>query len=360
MVFDYLEGGAEDETGLAHNRAAIDRIRLAPHRLLDTSKRDLTTRLFGRVLGMPVAIAPTGLNGIFWPQGDILLAQAAAKAEIPFVLSTASNASIEEVARRAQGDLWFQLYVVERGLARHLVQRASSNGYSTLVLTTDVAVNGNRKRDLRNSFGVPIRYTARNLIDAALHPRWSMRLLRQGAPQLANFLTPAARDVEAQAALMRRQMDASFDWDALSELRDLWSGKLIVKGLLRADDAKRCEALGVDAVILSNHGGRQLDGAIAPIEVLEATRGTSSLPILIDSGFRRGEQVVKALCLGANAVLLGRAPLYGLAARGRLGVDDVLAIIRAEIDRTMALIGRPSVQALTRDLLVRSPTVQEM
>lgn len=351
MVFDYLEGGAEDERGLAHNGRAIDRLRLAPHRLVDVSKRSLATTLFGRPSAMPLAIAPTGLNGIFWPKGDIVLAQAAARAGIPFILSTASNSSIEEVAAHSDGDRWFQLYVVQRELAADLTRRARDSGYSTLVLTTDVAVNGNRERDLRNGFGVPARYTPRTVLDGLTHPRWSIDFLRHGVPELANFVTASATSVEAQAALMSRQMDASFDWEALAQLRDAWPGTLIVKGLLRAQDAERCEALGVDGVVLSNHGGRQLDGAIAPIEALPATRAATGLPILIDSGFRRGEQIAKALCLGASAVFLGRATLYGLAAKGATGVDEVIAIIRAELDRTLALIGCPSVDALSPDLL---------
>ncbi|MGC5799644.1 alpha-hydroxy-acid oxidizing protein [Sphingomonas sp. NFX23] len=351
MVFDYLEGGADDETGLVHNRAAIDRIRMAPRRLVDVGQRDLTTTLFGRTSSMPVAIAPTGLNGIIWPGGDIVLAQAAAKAGIPFLLSTASNCSIEEVARKSDGDRWFQLYVVQRDLARDLTERAKHNGYSTLVLTTDVVVNGNRKRDLRNTFGVPVRYTPRTLLDGILHPRWSLQLVRNGVPELANFVSAKATSVDAQAALLSRKMDATFDWDALAELRDLWPGTLVVKGLARPDDVQRCAALGVDGVVLSNHGGRQLDGAAAPIETLAQTRATTSLPLLIDSGYRSGEHVVKALCSGANMVLLGRATLYGLAARGPAGVDEVLAIIRAEIDRTLALIGCPSVNQLSSDFL---------
>lgn len=349
MVFDYLEGGADDETGLGHNHAAIQGSRLAPHRLVDVSKRDLSTTLFGRQVSMPLVIAPTGLNGIFRHEGDLKLARAAEQAGIPFALSTASNMSIEEIARRSGGEHWFQLYVMQRDLADAFTRRAWDCGYRTLVLTTDVAVNGNRERDLRNHFGVPARYTPRTLLDGATHPFWSIDFLLHGVPQLANFVSAQANDVNAQAALMSRQMDGSFDWDALAQLREGWRGNLIVKGILRPEDAQKCATLGADGIILSNHGGRQLDGAIAPIECLPAVRAATNLPVLVDSGFRRGEDIVKALCLGASAILIGRATLYGLAARDERGVTAVLDLLRAEMDRTLALIGRASIADLKPD-----------
>jgi len=351
MVFDYLEGGAEDEKGLAHNRTVFDSVRFKPKRLVDVSQRSLTTSLFGVQYAMPLLIGPTGLNGSLWPNGDLALARAAARAGIPFVLSTASNLSIEEVASHCDGELWFQLYVVHRTLAEQMVERALAAGYTTLVLTTDVGVNGYRERDLRNAFKMPMSYTPKVMLDGCLHPRWSLDLVRHGMPQLANFVSSEASSLEVQAALMSRQMDASFDWQALRWLRDKWPHTLLVKGLLDAGDAERCIAEGVDGVILSNHGGRQLDGAIAPLEVLADTAQAVQAPILVDSGFRRGADVVKALCLGADAVLLGRATLYGLAARGQAGADDVLRLLKEDIDRTLAQIGCPSVRDLSPDYL---------
>jgi (S)-mandelate dehydrogenase len=240
MVFDYLEGGAEDETGLAHNREAFQRVRLRSRRLVDVSRRDSSITLFDKRISAPLLIAPTGLNGSFWPKGDIALARSAARFGIPFLLSTASNSSIEEVAEHADGDLWFQLYVVHRKLAEQLVRRAMEAGYSTLVLTVDVAVNGKRERDLRNGFAMPMHYSLRTLLDGVTHPRWSMSYLRHGMPQLANFVSADASDTELQAALMSRQMDATFSWDDLKWLRQLWPRKLLVKGLSRWDDAHRC------------------------------------------------------------------------------------------------------------------------
>lgn len=351
MVFDYLDGGAEDEKGLRHNRTVFDGIRFRPLRLVDVSHRELSTDLFGRKISMPLLIAPTGLNGVLWPKGDIALARSAARAGIPFVLSTASNSSIEEVASQCDGELWFQLYVVHRSLAESMVSRALRAGYTTLVLTTDVSINGYRERDIRNGFKVPIDYTLRTLFDGVMHPKWSIDLLRNGMPRLKNFDTSDVNDIAIQAALMSRQMDASFDWEALKRLRDLWPHRLVVKGLADPRDARRCYELGVDGVILSNHGGRQLDACLSPLESLSETVDTCPFPVMIDSGFRRGADVVKALAMGAHAVLLGRATLYGLAAAGETGVDEVLRLIRDEIDRTMAHIGCASVDQVSKDFI---------
>jgi len=347
MVYDYLEGGAEDEYGVKHNRDVFQQWRFKPKRLVDVSQRNLQAQVLGKRQSMPLLIGPTGLNGALWPQGDLALARAATHAGIPFVLSTASNLSIEDLARHCDGELWFQLYVIHREIAQAMVLKALHAGYTTLVLTTDVAVNGYRERDLHNRFKMPMRYTPKVMLEGCLHPRWSFDLLRHGMPQLANFASTQASSLEMQAALMSRQMDASFDWRALKWLRDLWPHKLLVKGLLSAEDADRCIAHGADGVILSNHGGRQLDCAISPMEVLADSVAKIGKPVLIDSGFRRGSDIVKALALGAEAVLLGRATLYGLAARGETGVKEVLALIKTDIDRTLAQIGCPDVASLS-------------
>jgi (S)-mandelate dehydrogenase len=351
MVFDYLEGGAEDEIGLRHNRDAFKKIKFQPRRLVDVSSRNTKVNILEKTASAPLVIAPTGLNGILWPQGDLALARAAGKFGIPFALSTASTASIEDVAKAATGEIWFQLYVVHRKLAELLVKRALNAGYTTLILTTDVGVNGKRERDLRNGFGMPMRYSAKTILDGVLHPRWSFDLVTHGMPQLANFASQDVQDTELQAALMSRQMDASFAWNDLKWLRDLWPHKLLIKGISRVDDARRCIELGADGVILSNHGGRQLDSAIAPVEVLQETAKSISAPVFIDSGIRRGSDVVKAVALGATAVLLGRATLYGLASGGEAGVDAVLSLLKGEIDTTLAQIGCPSASQLDSDFL---------
>nr|2A7N_A Chain A, L(+)-mandelate dehydrogenase [synthetic construct]2A7P_A Chain A, (S)-Mandelate Dehydrogenase [synthetic construct]2A85_A Chain A, L(+)-mandelate dehydrogenase [synthetic construct]3GIY_A Chain A, (S)-mandelate dehydrogenase, Peroxisomal (S)-2-hydroxy-acid oxidase [synthetic construct] len=332
MVYDYLEGGAEDEYGVKHNRDVFQQWRFKPKRLVDVSRRSLQAEVLGKRQSMPLLIGPTALNGALWPKGDLALARAATKAGIPFVLSTASNMSIEDLARQCDGDLWFQLYVIHREIAQGMVLKALHTGYTTLVLTTDVAVNGYRERDLHNRFKIPPFLTLKNFEGIDL-----------GKMDKANL--------EMQAALMSRQMDASFNWEALRWLRDLWPHKLLVKGLLSAEDADRCIAEGADGVILSNHGGRQLDCAISPMEVLAQSVAKTGKPVLIDSGFRRGSDIVKALALGAEAVLLGRATLYGLAARGETGVDEVLTLLKADIDRTLAQIGCPDITSLSPDYL---------
>jgi (S)-mandelate dehydrogenase len=351
-VFDYLEGGSEDEVGLKFNRDTLRGVRFRPRRLRDVSRRDLTTTLWGKSLSAPLIIAPTGLNSLFWPKGDIALARAAAREGIPFVLSTASNISIEELARQCDGDLWFQLYVANWISAESMVKRALAAGYSTLVLTVDVLINGNRERDRRHDFSWPIRYSPAAILDALWHPRWSLDWVRHAGPQLANFMNVETDKDGARIALEKRQMDASFDWRDLARLRDLWPHRLLVKGITHPEDAERCAACGVDGIILSNHGGRQLDSCLSPIEILAATAAKVDRPILVDSGFRRGSEVVKAVALGASAVLLGRATLYGLAAAGDAGVVDVLRILRKEIDVTLAQIGCTSIPELSSEYLV--------
>ncbi|MDQ1199221.1 alpha-hydroxy-acid oxidizing protein [Agrobacterium sp. SORGH_AS 787] len=352
MVFDYLEGGAGDERALAHNRSIFDRVNFQPKRLTDVSKRDLSIELFGKTQAAPIMVAPTGLNGCFWPNGDIALARAAERAGIPFGLSSASTSTIEEVAEGAGGDKWFQLYVLNRAFSEELVQRAKDAGYTKLVLTTDVGVNGLRERDVRSGFKVPMKITPSVVLDGITHPRWSFDFMMNGMPQLANFVSKDASDVTKQAAIMSRAMDASFDWEGLKWLRTIWPHELLVKGILRADDAVRCIDAGADGVILSNHGGRQLNDALAPFQVIAETRSRITQPILVDSGYRRGSDIVKALALGANTVLLGKAVLYGLAARGEQGASEVIKLLMAEIDNTLAQIGCRNARDLTPEYIV--------
>ncbi|MFM0207567.1 alpha-hydroxy-acid oxidizing protein [Paraburkholderia sediminicola] len=354
IVFDYLEGGADDESGLRRNRDAFGAWELRPRRLIDVSRRDQSTTLFGSQLPAPLVIAPTGLNGAFWPRGDLALARAAHKAGIPFALSTASNMSIEEVAQGASGELWFQLYVVHRDLARSLVRRARAVGYSTLILTVDVAVNGFRARDLRNGFAMPFRPSMRVAVDGLSHPRWLWFYLTNGTLELKNFATDDASSTAAQAAVLRREMDASFGWDDLRRLRDEWPGTLLVKGIVTPEDAARCVEAGVDGVVVSNHGARQLADLPTPIDELPAIcDAVGATPVLCDSGIRCGADVIKAVALGARAVMLGRATLYGLAAAGEHGVSDVIELLKRDVDRTLALLGCPSTGLLDHSYVAR-------
>lgn len=349
IIYDYLDGGADSEYALKNNETVFDDIKFIPKRLTDISHRDIKCKLFNRVWSAPIAIAPTGLNSLFWPYADLVLAKSAKKNEIPFILSSASNTSIEEVAKSSDGEKWFQLYVVHNLHAEMLVKRALNSGYSALVVTLDVAINGNRVRDLKNGFGLPLKITPSLLLDGLLHPGWSLRFLKNGKPELANFVSNN-NNLEIQAALMSRQMDASFDYESLKKIRDIWPHKLIVKGILDPNDALQCVNLGVDAVIFSNHGGRQHGSHISPIEVLKEPFKLEK-PLLIDSGFRTGADIVKALCMGANMVCLGRSILYGLACAGEEGVDEVIRMTKIDIDRTMAQIGCSSLSQLNRDFI---------
>jgi (S)-mandelate dehydrogenase len=338
FVFDYLDGGSEDEVALKENRRAFEAIKMTPRLLNNVSVRDQSVEWFGQRLPMPIVIAPTGLNGLYRRDGDILLARAASRLGIPFTLSTASNNSIEDVAKASNGDLWFQLYVMNRDFADQLVDRALAADFSHLVLTVDVAMGGKRERDERNNFVMPFRFRPRTIADILCHPRWLWDVGRYGAPSMANLATDMVTDPNTQAALLSRKMDASFDWDDLKRLRDRWPRRLLVKGLLHPDDAKRAIALGVDAVVVSNHGGRQLDIAPAPIDALPRFSIVNA-PIIVDSGIRRGSDIVKAISLGASAVMIGRAALFGLAVGAEQGVVEVIELLRREIDRTQALLG---------------------
>lgn len=353
MVFDYLDGAAEDELSLHANRQAFDEWRFQPRLLRDVSRRVTETLWWDRAVAAPMAVAPVGLAGVFWPQADIAVARAAAQAGVPYILSTASNSSIEAVAEQAGGDLWFQLYVINRSIADGLVQRALAAGYRTLVLTIDVTVGGKRERDLANGFTQPFRLTPRVLADMARKPHWLWQNWR-GAPDLANLVTIEAPDPESQAALVQRRMDASYDWQALQRLRDMWPHRLVVKGILHVDDAHQAFAMGCDGVVLSNHGGRQLDGAVSPLALLPQVAALANRKlVLIDGGVRRGTDILKARALGADGVLLGRAVQYGVAAAGQAGAATALRILHDELDRAMALTGISHIQHLPADLLVR-------
>jgi len=350
MLFDYVEGGAEDERTISENVEAFSKIKLLPQRLRDVSKRTTGVDLLGTRIAAPLVVGPTGLNGAIWPNGDTALATAAKRAGVPFALSTASNERLETVAK-VGGELWFQLYVVHRQLAESLVDRAANAGYGALVLTVDVPVNGKRERDLRNGFQIPFRYSARTVFDALTHPRWTARLLMNGSPTLANLASDNANTLEAQNALLRREMDANFDWDDLARLRDRWPRRLLVKGVCNPEDIARCFAIGADAVVISNHGGRQLDDAAPPMEILSQVRHLG--PVLVDGGVRRGSDIVKGVALGAKAVLLGRSVLYGLAVGGEAGASKALSILFDEIDRTLALIGCAAASRLNDSFIHR-------
>jgi (S)-mandelate dehydrogenase len=352
FVFDYVEGAADSESGTRRNRDALERMTLLPRCLRDTHALDTTVQVFGRTWPWPVAVAPTGFNGLVRPGGDIAIARAAKAHGLTFVQSTASNARVEAVAEAAAPP-WLQLYVMsERSIAEQLVRRAREIGCEALVLTVDVPVSGNRERDVRNGFRLPFRPTPRTLADLMLHPAWLMRLAMAGMPQFVNLAesAEAGDTAQAQAALLSRAMDRTLVWDSLTWLRTLWDGPLLLKGVLHAEDAQQAVRSGVDGLIVSNHGGRQLEAAPSPMEVLPAIvqAVNERIPVFADSGFRSGTDIAKALALGARAVFVGRPVLYGLAASGEPGVRAVLQLLSEQLARTMALIGAARVEDIGR------------
>lgn len=362
-IFDFVDGGADGEVSLRRNRDQFDDIAFHPRVGVDVAERDQSVVLFGRRYAAPFGIAPTGLAGLVRPQAEKLLARAAAAAGVPMVLSTVASCSLEDVARAADSPKWFQLYILrDRGLTRGLMARAQAAGYAVLVVTLDCAVGGRRERDPRNDFTLPLRLTARNAIDVLRRPGWAWNMLRHGPPRPENMIEGAGgiSSAEGLTAFMTSQLDPAVTWADVAALRRDWPGPMVVKGIACVEDARCALDCGADGVILSNHGGRQLDTVVPPLAVLPGVADAlgDRLTILCDSGFRRGADVVKALALGARAVLFGRPTLYGLAARGEAGAARVLALFRDDVDRTLALLGCRSVAELGRRHVgraVRSP-----
>jgi len=360
-VFEFFDRGNGDEVAVSNNRAAFERIKLNPQMLVDTSKRSLATTLYGKSQTMPLVVGPTGSAGLAWYEGEIALGRAAKAAGIPYTLATGSMTSLERVAAEAGGNLWFQVYMwPDRAASHALIARAKSAGYQALVVTVDTPVTPGREYNLRNGMTVPFRFTRRNVTDVLLHPRWLTGvllkyLLTTGMPRYENY--PVQMKSRITALPMGRSMMVtdSLTWDDLSEIRKLWPHTLMVKGILRAEDAKLAADCGVDGVIVSNHGGRAVDSTRAPIEILPEVVAAigNRATVIVDSGFRRGADVVKALALGAKAVMIGRATLYGTAVAGEAGAARALEIYRDEIDRLLALIGCPDISVLDAGYLAR-------
>jgi L-lactate dehydrogenase (cytochrome)/(S)-mandelate dehydrogenase len=363
-VFDFADGGAEDEWTLRRNERAFGDIALAPRPLNGASTRDLAVDLFGRRLSMPVLIGPTGLSGLFWPGGEIAAARAAAAAGTAYCLSHASVCTIEEMAASGAAPRWMQAFVYrDRGFTQEFVERAQAAGYDGLVLTVDNQLLGNRERDIRNGFTIPPRFGARDLAAMAGKLPWLMRMRRE-LPRVtfANYLRPGeASDIASIAARMGSILDPSLSWRDVDWLRGLWKGPLLLKGVLHPDEAREAVKRGIDGLIVSNHGGRQLDGALATIDALPAIAAAveGAIPILLDGGIRRGADVVKALALGAKACLIARPQLWGLAVAGEAGVAHVLETLRREIDRVMGLMGAARLDDIGADLLYRGAARHE-
>jgi (S)-mandelate dehydrogenase len=360
FIFEYVEGGAEDEASLRHNRAAFASYRLIPSTLVNTTGRHHHTRLFGADIKAPLIVAPTGMNGILRRDGDIMLARAAAAAGVPFCMSTVSTVPIERLASEAGGRLWMQLYVMKnRKVAESIIARAKAAGFEALVFTTDANVFGYREWDRRNYLR-PGRPTFRNALGMLRHPRWlNDVILSHGMPQFVNFadfLPPGAASAIGGSTVIPKLFEPDITWDDIAWLRNHWDRKLLIKGVLSVPDAERAASLGCDGIILTNHGGRQLDYCVAPFEMVPEICAAvgNRMTVIVDSGFRRGTDVIKALALGADAVMIGRATLYGLIAGGEPGVRRALEILTAEIDRAMGQLGVRTLDELGPHLLKRA------
>ena len=356
-VFDYVDGAAEDERTLAQNSGAFARIEFRPNVLRDVSAIDTSTSLFGRRIPMPLILAPTGYTRLTHSEGELAVARAAGRAGLPYSLSTMSTHSIEDVAAAADGPKWFQVYTwKDRGLVKELVNRAADAGYEALWLTVDTAVLGRRERDVRRGFSVPPEVGLGTIVDGIIHPAWTLDFLTHDPIVFANVVghgEHGSSDPIGLADHVMQNFDQKLSWDDVEWLQSIWDGPLVLKGIQTVEDAQRAVGLGVQGIGLSNHGGRQLDDAPAPIELVEpvaqAIQGQAA--IICDGGVRRGSDIVKALALGADACSIGRAYLYGMGAAGERGVDHVLQFFRDGLERTMALTGRTTIAEIDRDLV---------
>ena len=358
MFFEYAEGGSYSEHTLRANRADLDAITLRQRVLVDVSRRDLGTTMLGTSVPLPFALAPIGLCGMQWGDGEILACRAAIAAGIPFCLSTMSICAIEDVAAAVAQPFWFQLYVMkDRGFVRSLVERAIAARCSALVLTIDLQVLGQRHADIRNGLTVPPEIRLRNLIDIATKPAWALSALRGKRKTFGNIAghVKGMENVNSLARWIAGQFDPSLSWRDVEWIRSLWPGKLILKGVLDVADARLAATTGASALVVSNHGGRQLDGAPSSISALPAIVDAvgGEIEVMFDGGIRTGQDVLRALALGARGCLLGRAYLYGLGAGGEAGVARAIQIIRDELDVSMALCGVTSLQEIGPQVLAK-------
>lgn len=356
-IYGYVIGGSEDESSLRANRAAFERWGFIPRPLVDVSKRSQETELFGRRYASPIGISPMGVTGLCRFDGDCEMARAAGEVNVPFILSGASTTPLEQVAKALPG-MWFQAYVPsKREVILPLVERVAAAGIDTLVVTVDVPIASVREIEVRNGFSVPLRLSGRLMMGGLARPRWMLEtfaqtLFRQGIPHFENFTARRGGPIITATTADHRAGRAALCWDDMRWLREQWRGKLVIKGILHPDDARNAREAGADGIIVSNHGGRQLDGAIAPIDALpDVVTAVPDLTVMVDSGFRRGTDVLKALALGARFVFVGRPAMFGLALDGRRGAVHALRLLQKEIDLNLALLGCPSTAGLTQQYL---------
>ncbi|MCC6175345.1 MAG: alpha-hydroxy-acid oxidizing protein [Chloroflexi bacterium] len=363
-LFDFVDGGGEDEVTLRENRTAFERITFRPRALVDVSRRDQRTTVLGQSLSTPIVLAPAGMPGLLWPRGEIEAARAAAHLGTIYTLPTRATCAIEDVADATRGHLWFQVYVwKDREYTRRLVERAAAVGAKAMFLTVDVQVVSQRERDLRNGFTVPPKVTIANALDTLRRVTWMRRVLMGPKITDRNFLglrhAAGGSDLIKLGGYVTSLHDQSVSWDDFRWFRSLWSGPLVVKGIVTAEDARRAVDLGADGVVVSNHGGRQLDYLPTSVEALPEVVDAVGhrVDVLLDSGIRRGSDAVKALALGAKACMIGRPYLWGLAVDGQAGAERAIEILRAEIDRTQGLLGRPTLADLDRSALRLDPAL---
>jgi (S)-mandelate dehydrogenase len=357
-IFDFFDGGAEDEVTLRENRAAFERVRLLPKVLVNVSKVDTRISLFGRETELPLAIAPTGGISAGRFGAELILARAAKARGVPFTMATPSAFTIERVAEEVGGRLWFQLYCVrDLEFRARLVRRAKDAGYEAILVTVDLPVSGKRERDPRNGFHTPYSPNWRNSKDVIFKPAWALDMLKNGLPGMANlegyrFSAPSGTDI---VTAVGREMDADLSWDYIKQLRDQWPGRLLLKGVERPDDAERAVSVGCDGVVVSNHGGRQLDGASATLDALPAVSRAvaNKMTVLLDGGVRRGVDILKARALGAHGVLTGRATLFGAMAGGEAGARRAIEILASELVRAMQLCGVRSMAEIDAQLVAK-------
>jgi len=361
MIFDFVDGGSDDEITCHRNVSRFDDIEFLPRVLRPVSEPDMSVDLFGHKLSLPIVVAPTGLSGMLWPHGEVQVARACAKAGSIMTVSHATTIDLPELANCANNPIWFQTLIYkDREMTRAIVQRARDAGYHGLVLTVDLQALGQRERDIRNHFTVPPAITVRNCVDALCHPRWLVDYLRQPELTMAVYAAHSGGEQSTDLATLATHMSKLFvsdvSWDDVAWLRDQWDGPLLLKGVLHPNDAIQARSLNLDGIIISNHGGRQLDTAITPITALPTIKDAvgDDLSVLMCSGIRRGTHVVKALALGASAVLIGRAHLWGLASGGEAGVSRVFDLLGEEIRRTMIMGGWSKISEIDNDALVKS------
>jgi L-lactate dehydrogenase (cytochrome) len=351
--FEYAESGSYNEETLRANRADLETIKLRQRVMVDVSERNLATTIVGQKVSAPLALAPIGLCGMQYGDGEILSAQAAEEANIPFILSTMSICSIEQVAKATTKPFWFQLYVIrDRSFSKDILMRAANAGCNALVLTVDLQVLGQRHRDIRNGMTVPPDITLKNVIDIATKPSWALSILKGKSTTSGHV--KGMDDVTSLAQWTNSQFDPALNWKDVEWIKKIWPGKLIIKGLLDVDDAKTAVKLGADAIVVSNHGGRQLDGAPSSISALPAITQAvgSETEVLFDGGIRTGADMLRALALGARACLIGRAYVYGLGAGGKAGVAKAIDILQKELSVAMALTGTTRVADIGPQVLV--------